>query len=126
MKSLIGAVLLSASTVFAQPVELAVSNDGEVWVGYVESFTRNKDGFYMMVGQRVKGRPENRAFVGVEVTTCVRGFGAIYMRMNPNEDWQILTNVTTESTQTVADNLAVALCTIGADQIKEPKSRSRT
>ena len=124
MKSVILAAFLAVSTaVSAQPVEISRSDDGEVWVGYFETFSRNRDGFTMMVGQRIPGRNENRSFVGVEVTTCQRGFGALFFRMSPNDQWQELMNITTLSTQTVGDEIAQRLCSIGGVRVDQ---RNRT
>ena len=123
MKSLIGIVMLSAVTAFAQPVEISRSDDGEVWVGYVETFNRMKDGFSMMVGQRIPGRNENRSFVGVESTTCQRGFGTLFFRMSPNDQWQELMNITTLNTQTVGDEIGQRLCMIGGVRVDQ---RNRT
>ena len=124
MKSVILAALLAVSTVVsAQPVEISRSDGGEIWVGYIETFNRNRDGFTMMVGQRIQGRNENRSFVGVEFTTCRRGFGPLFFRMSPNDQWQELMNITTMDTQTVGDEIAQSLCSIGGVRVDQ---RNRT
>jgi len=113
-----------AGTALAQPVHLATSDDGEVWVGYPESFSTNKDGFFMMVGHRVPGKQEQRSFIGVTVMTCKLGFGSLYMRSNPNAEWEQIGNITISNIITIGDQLAGILCTAGTAQT--PKSKSKT
>ena len=121
MKNLICSVLLAASFSTHAQVEITSTPDGEVWVGYLETVTFNKDGVYMMVGHKIPGQNEKRMFAGVEISTCQRGFGSIYTKDMQHQDWEPSTNVSLRG-NTVGDHIASALCIINSIEQNKPRS----
>lgn len=124
MKLFVVAILLSVSSAFAQPVKIAESHDGEVWVAYPETLHMLQDGISVMVGQRIPGKNENRVFVGVEAASCARKFGPLYYRMSPDQDWQIFSQIAMQNPTTVGDIIGNTLCEIG--KLKSQSKSSRT
>jgi hypothetical protein len=122
MKNFVFAMMFAATTAVAQPIQLVESHDGEVWVGYPETVSSNKDGYFLMVGKRVPGQEESRMFFGVEKVTCSRRFGTAYMRKSLSDDWNPVGEVALNNTHSVADAIAHILCEVAMQKPTKGKN----
>ena len=125
------ASLVSLSLANAEPVEIASSDKrNNVWVMYMETFTRMRDGFTVMIAERdITGRTnETRMYAGVMRDTCTNGHGALYARPSPQAKWELMSSVTLGNPVTIADVTATAICTIGneIDKRSPPEKRKLT
>lgn len=125
------ASLLGVTSVLAEPIEIATSEKrGNVWVMYMETFTRMQDAFTVMIAERdATGRNnETRMYAGVIRETCVNGHGGLYARPSPQAKWELMSTVTLDEPVTVADVTAKVICTLGReiDKRSPPEKRKLT
>ena len=113
MKNLIALVLLASSSAFSQSVQIVESVDGDVWFGYPATLKTELNRISLQVGYKQLGKEENLMHVSVEPATCNAKRGAIYVRERENARWTKTADVTLTNIDTVADHLALILCSIG-------------
>lgn len=111
------AATVFASSVFAQSVELVRTEDGDVWYGYPSTLRQDSNRIQLQVGYKKRGtQKENMMFVSISSDTCITRSGELYSRLTYHSDWQKMANVTIPNVQSVADHIALILCSITAQQ----------
>ncbi len=118
MKYAFIALALVSTLASAESFEIFKSDKNTVsWVIYPETFYKTNNGYAVMVGRRATTPPnkENRDFMGVEFTTCTRGFGTLYTKKTMQDEWRASANVSVSNSETNADVLAGFICEVGAE-----------
>ena len=119
MKKLFVIAALFASSAFAQSVELVRTEDGDVWYGYPSTLREDSSRIQLQVGYKKRGtQKENMLFVSISPDTCITRRGDLYSRLTHHSDWQKMANVTIPNVQSVADNIALILCSVTSQQKK--------
>ena len=132
IKALLAAMLITASTTgYAEAVFVANNAEGTYeWWGYPETFERLTGGYTVIIGKRsIKTNdPEVRGYFGVMLADCKKGFGTLYTRSSPDEDWKSDMLVSTTKPVTVSDVLAAEICnaSVKFEENRKPKSAKST
>lgn len=113
MKKLFALALLASSSVFSQQVAIVETVDGDTWFGYPSTIKNDLNRISVQVGYKPKDKEETVMHVSVEQATCNAKRGAIYVRERENARWTKTADVTLTSIDSVADHLALILCSIG-------------
>ena len=131
-KKLAFAALAIALTVpaLAEEVHIADNSSGsESWFAYPETFTVMKDGYSVLGVKRfnIEKRNDVRIYFAVTFEECKKGFGSLYTRENPKQDWDLISQFNISAGRTVSDAIASEICTAGKELTKSiPKKPAQT
>ena len=130
-KKIAFAALAIAMTIpsFADEILIADNAEGtESWFAYPETFTVMKDAYSVLGLKRFNREKRNdlRMYFAVSFEDCKKGFGTLYSRDNPKQNWEMLTQFNVAAGRTIGDVMATEICETGKEISKPTKKPAQS
>ena len=111
------ALLILPTAAFAATAVEIFDDHEETWSVVSNSITVTKTGRHVLITKHDKAANKTqRFFIGIENTTCTKGYGDAYIRKSSTHNWEELTTVLLSGT-TIGDKVANILCAIPQKQL---------
>ena len=115
MKRILAILACFSGCVYAQPVEIARTDDGDVWYGYPKTLIVTHDK-YAFLSELRNSHSTSHIFLAIDVKSCINGKGNLYGKVTPNATWQTVDIVDVTRQSSVSSVIASVLCSVGDER----------